>query len=246
MSAPFQNKPVDLFYIKQTGCPVLSIWYFPEIAFVEMKMTKQPVERTRTNDPDGTRRKVLDVAEKAFQERGYNATSLGDLMKAAGVSGGALHYHFRNKKAIGLAVINERVAAAVDETWIAPVAEASSARDGVRSVFEAVAAELDAQGFVRGCPLNNLSHELSLADPDFRAALADIFAKWREAIAEKLKFDQKNGLENATIDAERFAIRTIAAYSGAMSLAKVEQNSDALRQCVEGADRVSAARIRQL
>lgn len=209
-------------------------------------MTKQPVERTRTNDPDGTRRKVLEFAEKAFQERGYNATSLGDLMKAAGVSGGALHYHFRNKKAIGLAVINERVAAAVDETWIVPVSEASSARDGVRSVFEAVASELDAQGFVRGCPLNNLSHELSLADPDFRSALAEIFAKWRGAITEKVKIDQKNGLESRETDAERFAIRTIAAYSGAMSMAKVEQNSNALRQCIEGTDLVSAARIRPL
>ncbi|TIW80088.1 MAG: TetR/AcrR family transcriptional regulator, partial [Mesorhizobium sp.] len=34
----------------------------------------------RINDPEGMRRKMLDVAEDAFQARGYHASSLGDLM----------------------------------------------------------------------------------------------------------------------------------------------------------------------
>ncbi|TIU20965.1 MAG: TetR/AcrR family transcriptional regulator, partial [Mesorhizobium sp.] len=149
----------------------------------------------RTNDPDGLRKRVLDVAEASFQARGYHASSLGDLMAAAGVTGGALHHHFPTKKALALAVIEERVAAAVEETWIAPVQAAGSAREGVRSVFEAVATELAQQGFVRGCPLNNLAHELSLADPDFRAALAGIFLAWRQAIADKIRADQQAGRE---------------------------------------------------
>ncbi|WP_245479412.1 TetR/AcrR family transcriptional regulator, partial [Mesorhizobium sp. M7A.F.Ca.CA.001.16.1.1] len=139
------------------------------------------------------RKKVLDVAEDAFQARGYHASSIGDLMAAADVSGGALHHHFPTKKALALAVIDERVAAAVEETWIAPVLAAASAREGVRAVFEAVAAQLEQQGFVRGCPLNNLAHELSLADPDFRIALAGIFAGWRRAIADNLHADQQVG-----------------------------------------------------
>ncbi|MBN9218436.1 MAG: TetR/AcrR family transcriptional regulator [Mesorhizobium sp.] len=177
------------------------------------------------------RKKVLDVAEAAFQARGYHASSLGDLMAAAGVTGGALHHHFPTKKALALAVIEERVAAAVAETWIDPVLAATSARDGVRSVFEAVAAELEKQGFVRGCPLNNLAHELSLADPDFRTALARIFSAWREAIADKVRADQQKGREQGT-DPERFATLVIAAYSGAMSMAKTAQEATVLRQCL--------------
>lgn len=194
--------------------------------------TSQRPKKTRTNNPEGMRQRVLDVAEAAFQEKGYHATSLGDLMKAAGVTGGALHHHFPAKKAIGLAVIEERVAAAVEETWIRPVAAASSAREGVRQVFAAVADELDAQGFVRGCPLNNLAHELSLADADFRAALERIFAAWRHAIAEKMRGDQNAGGE-AGADAERFAVLAVAVYSGAMSMAKTAQDASALRLCGE-------------
>lgn len=187
--------------------------------------------RKRTNDPEGLRNKVLDVAEASFQARGYNASSFADLMAAAGVTGGALHHHFPTKKALALAVIEERVAAALDETWISPVRAADTAREGVRVVFEAVASELEQQGFVRGCPLNNLAHELSLADPDFRAALAGIFAGWRQAVADKIRADQQAGREQGT-NPERFAALAIAAYSGAMSMAKTTQDASVLRDCL--------------
>ncbi|MCV3210216.1 TetR/AcrR family transcriptional regulator [Mesorhizobium sp. YC-39] len=177
------------------------------------------------------RKRVLDVAEASFQARGYHASSIGDLMAAAGVTGGALHHHFPTKKALALAVIEERVAAAVEETWIAPMQAAGSAREGVRTVFEAVATELERQGFVRGCQLNNLAHELSLADPDFRIALAGIFAAWRQAIADKVGADQQAGGEQGT-DAQRFAALAVATYSGAMSMAKTAQDAGVLRDCL--------------
>lgn len=189
--------------------------------------------KKRTNDPEGMRRRVLDVAEDSFQARGYHASSLGDLMAAAGVTGGALHHHFPTKKALALAVIDERVAAAVQETWVEPVRAAPSAREGVRTVFEAVAAQLERQGYVRGCPLNNLAHELSLADADFRIAMADIFAGWRRAIADKVRTDQEGGGEGGT-DPDRFAALTVAAYSGAMSMAKTAQDASVLRDCLDG------------
>ncbi|CAN7508152.1 TetR/AcrR family transcriptional regulator [Mesorhizobium amorphae] len=182
------------------------------------------------------RNRVLDVAEASFQERGYHASSIGDLMAAAGVTGGALHHHFPTKKALALAVIEERVASAVEETWIAPVQAAGSAREGIRAVFEAVAAELEQQGFVRGCPLNNLAHELSLADPDFRAALASIFATWRQAIADRIRTDQQTGEEQGT-DPDRFAALAVAAYSGAMSMAKTAQDAGPLRDCLAELER---------
>lgn len=203
------------------------------------EIAAQPRSRRkkRTNDPEGMRRRVLDVAEDSFQARGYHASSLGDLMAAAGVTGGALHHHFPTKKALALAVIEERVAAAVEETWITPVRAAPSAREGVRAVFEAVAVELEQQGYVRGCPLNNLAHELSLADDEFRLALADIFAGWRQAIADKMRDDQEAGAEGGT-DPDRFAALIVAAYSGAMSMAKTAQDSEVLGECLKGLESV--------
>ena len=77
-------------------------------------MGKKPAPgRTRFNDPEAMRRRVLDAAAEAFQSHGYHSTSTHDIMRAAGVTGGAFHHHFPSKKALAVAVIRERVAKAV-------------------------------------------------------------------------------------------------------------------------------------
>ncbi|BDH46791.1 DNA-binding transcriptional repressor AcrR [Salmonella enterica subsp. enterica serovar Choleraesuis] len=44
-----------------------------------------------------TRRHLLDVALKLFSEQGVSATSLSDIATAAGVTRGAIYWHFKNK-----------------------------------------------------------------------------------------------------------------------------------------------------
>jgi AcrR family transcriptional regulator len=185
--------------------------------------------RTRSNDPVALRGRVLDIASAAFQSGGYHSTSTHDIMRAARVTGGALHHHFATKKALGLAVIKERVAEAVEETWIAPVRAAPSAIDGILDTFEAIAASLDERGRVAGCPLNNLAIELSLADTDFQAALGEIFDAWRKAIAEKAMADK--GAGPLPMNPDELATFVIASYSGAMAMAKARQSSEPLRIC---------------
>src|SRR5258706_16169418 len=126
---------------------------------------KPTSNRTRQNDPEGLRARVLDAAADLFEVRGYHATSMKDLMQATDVSGGALHHHFPTKKQLALAVIRDRVAPAVRQTWIVPVLSASSLEKGIAAVFREIIAGLEARGSVAGCPLNNLALELSLSDP---------------------------------------------------------------------------------
>ncbi|GGD08677.1 multidrug efflux transporter transcriptional repressor AcrR [Franconibacter pulveris 1160] len=44
-----------------------------------------------------TRQHILDVALKLFSQRGVSATSLADIAQAAGVTRGAIYWHFKNK-----------------------------------------------------------------------------------------------------------------------------------------------------
>jgi len=173
----------------------------------------------RKNDPAAMRGRILDAAFELFQEQGYNASSVHDIAARAGVTGGAFHHHFRNKKALGLAVIAERVAAAVEQTWLEPVRTARSARKAILTIFEELARELDAQGSVRGCPVNNLTLELAFADREYRDALRQLFDRWKQTIAERI----------GGADADVRATMVIASYSGAMAIAKVEQSGEPLR-----------------
>jgi AcrR family transcriptional regulator len=200
-----------------------------------MPMNSARLSHGRTNDPEGMRAHLLDVAFTAFTTHGYHSTSVHDLKQQAAVSSGALAHHFPTKRELGLAVLRDRVAQAVEETWIAPIRTAKSAAEGVAAVFEAIISGLDAQGFVTGCPLNNLALELSREDDEFGALIDAIFVRWRQAIADRLKADLDAGVL-AGIDPAETATLVVATYSGAMAMAKAGQNAVPLRVCARQID----------
>ncbi|HYJ60944.1 MAG TPA: helix-turn-helix domain-containing protein, partial [Actinomycetota bacterium] len=57
----------------------------------------------RTDVDTATR--ILDVAERLVQERGYNGFSYADVAGEVGVTTAALHYHFPGKAELGDALI---------------------------------------------------------------------------------------------------------------------------------------------
>ena len=190
----------------------------------------KPRNRIRTNDPAGLRNRLLDAAADAFQTSGYGATSIHDLIRSTGVTGGALHHHFPSKKSLALAVIDERVAADIATTWIERMAQAPSAAKGIVDIFGAVGAALEAQGSVSGCPLGNLASELSAGDEDFRTALARHYGQWRDAIMARIESDRSAGrAAYAHADAAGFADMVIALFTGALTVGKAEQSTGALR-----------------
>lgn len=188
--------------------------------------------RIRTNDPAGLRARVLDAAAEAFQAQGYRGTSMHDIVGAARVTAGALHHHFPTKRDLGRAVIAERVSDEVGLTWIAAVEAAPTAAQGIVAIFEAVADALDRRGTVSGCPLGNLALELSLADEVLREAIEDEYRTWRSAVAAVLRRDAESGQAPFPADeAAGLADTVVAMFTGAMAIAKAEQDSAALRAC---------------
>lgn len=45
-----------------------------------------------------TRDRILDAAEDVFNESGYSNTTLNEIAEAAGVTRGAIYWHFKNKE----------------------------------------------------------------------------------------------------------------------------------------------------
>lgn len=71
------------------------------------------VRRTRDEAAE-TRNGILDAAERVFAERGVSGTSLEDIARAAGVTRGAIYWHFRNKGELFSAMVN-RVTLPIEE-----------------------------------------------------------------------------------------------------------------------------------
>ena len=54
----------------------------------------------RNKYPEVTVQKILDAAERSFIEKGYDRTSLQDIITATGLSKGAIYHHFTSKEDI--------------------------------------------------------------------------------------------------------------------------------------------------
>src|ERR1700709_183863 len=54
-----------------------------------------------------TRAAVLDAAAEVFAKTGYSATTLNDITAAAGVTKGAVYFHFPDKEAVANALIED-------------------------------------------------------------------------------------------------------------------------------------------
>ena len=92
-------------------------------------------ERGR-GDPD-TAARILDVAERLAQVRGFNGFSYADIADELGITKAALHYHFAGKADLGEALIG-RYADRFDEALAALDAAAPTAADKLRGYTEPV------------------------------------------------------------------------------------------------------------
>src|SRR3954463_6271863 len=69
-----------------------------------MEVTDRVRRRTQEERSSDTRRRLLASARALFAERGYGATSLADVVDAAGLTKGAVYHHFSNKQDVFRAV----------------------------------------------------------------------------------------------------------------------------------------------
>ncbi|MFD9567923.1 ScbR family autoregulator-binding transcription factor [Streptomyces sp. NPDC059994] len=55
-----------------------------------------------------TRRAILEAAAIVFEKQGFQAATITDILKMAGVTKGALYFHFQSKEALAHGVLNEQ------------------------------------------------------------------------------------------------------------------------------------------
>ncbi len=95
--------------------------------------TPETPTHTRTRDKQATRRRLLDAAETVFADKGYHGAAVDDIIQASDSSKGGFYFHFPNKEAIFLALIDAltpKLESAVDRALVGetdPVAQLDSA-----------------------------------------------------------------------------------------------------------------------
>ena len=184
-----------------------------------MKKTESDLKRG-----EKTRLRIITEAASLFHHKGYTATGLDEILRKTGVTKGAFYHHFRSKKDVALAVIQEIVADQVRTRMIHPVTNASNPIQAIRDVVRSLRKETPDEKLLTGCPINNLANELSLQDQDFQNALATLFKDWETAWTQALRRELKSGRQHKYKDPNEFSVYLITLIEGAQALAKAHQS----------------------
>jgi TetR/AcrR family transcriptional regulator, transcriptional repressor for nem operon len=195
---------------------------------------RSPRRQATSRNPERTRGLLLQAAFQEMYRSGYRSADLDAILAAAGVTKGALYYHFSDKEALGYAVVDEVMASDLHRKWVQPL---QNAKDPIEALVRIVQSEsVKREDVRRGCPLLNLSQEMSGLDEGFRRRTAKLFKNWHDAVAEALRDGQKRGVVRNDINANETATFLIATYEGYVVLGK---NSQDPRMMQSGQRRVS-------
>jgi len=178
-------------------------------------------------DSGRTRERLLQAASREIYKLGFQSASLDTILAVAGVTKGALYYHFDSKEALGYAVVDELIAPDVRGKWVRPL---QGGKDPIDALIGAVQGIPVLPANVRGgCQLNNLAQEMSPLDAGFRKRLAIIFDAWREAVASTLREGQTHGRVRRDVQPADAAGLLIAMVEGYASLAKNAQDPKVMK-----------------
>jgi TetR/AcrR family transcriptional repressor of nem operon len=192
-----------------------------------MLLTPKKLQRGtgRLRDPEGTRQRLLQAAFREVYRYGFQSAGIDTILAATNVTKGALYYHFENKEALGHAIIEEVVAEITSDRWMRPLelSKGKNPIDALIGVVRAIPAR--PKDVKRGCPLVNLTQEMSLLNEQFRKRLEKIFKAWQEGIATALREGQHTGTVRRDLVPEETASFLIAMIEGYEVLAKNAQDA---------------------
>src|ERR1700726_1911083 len=150
-------------------------------------------KKRRTRDPERTRERLLQADFREIHRSGFQSGGIDTILAATNVTKGALYYHFESKEALGYAIIEEIVAEITKDRWLRPLEQSEDKNpiDALIGIVQAIPAR--PRDVKRGCPLVNLTQEMSQLDEQFRKRLERIFHAWQEGIAMALRRGQHQG-----------------------------------------------------
>jgi len=181
---------------------------------------------------DLTRQILLEAAFAEIHRNGFQAASITQILADTGLTKGALYHHFPDKKALGLAVVEEVIRPRLAAMMFEPLADTRQPLAAMQALLAAKAAEDDPMVVTLGCPLNNLMQEMSPVDESFRQRLNEVFEAWVAVVAAALKRGKTAGEVRRDVDAEVTAFFIVSALEGCVGMSKNTQSVAAYRSCL--------------
>ena len=195
----------------------------PEQTPVRDAVPADPSATVAETKGERTRRRLLELAVEHFGARGYRATSVSEIARAAGITQAAVYAYFTNKEALFDAAVDADANALIDECQ--PTLAATPARQLVPMMLMLFIGGLDHHPLVR--------RVLAGQEPEALARLIRLPALGRLTgdLADAVRSAQATGEVREDLDADLFASGAEAiVLSLLMSVTLVGSSTETRRQ----------------
>ncbi|HVW14941.1 MAG TPA: TetR/AcrR family transcriptional regulator [Mucilaginibacter sp.] len=156
--------------------------------------------RTKDFDED----EVLQKAMNLFWLKGYNATSMQDLVDGLGISRSSLYDTYGDKHTLFIRAL-ERYRESAQQKLSKIVDEAPTAREGIRRMLEYTIKELAGDKEQKGCFLVNAAVEVAPHDAEVNKMLCENDGQMERFLLDLIQKGQQRGEITNKSDAKTLA-----------------------------------------
>ncbi|MBP3039800.1 TetR/AcrR family transcriptional regulator [Bacillaceae bacterium Marseille-Q3522] len=175
--------------------------------------------------------KIVQTAKELIHLKGYQATTINDVLKGAEIGKGQFYYYFSSKRDLGLAVVHDLV-----DEWNhqSVINILQSSKKPKEKLYEMLDWSLYFHNQTNsGCPIGNLALEMSEHDEEFRIKIDEVFHHWIYALKNVLDEMLEKGELKQEIDTEKYAQSIVATIEGAVLLKKSKQDIQILKNIMQ-------------
>jgi AcrR family transcriptional regulator len=132
--------------------------------------------------PQSAREKIIQAAMELFWLKGYNSTSIADLLSRTQLNSGSLYHVFPSKQDVLIGVL-EAYRDGIEEMLLQPAwGQVDDPIEKIFALLQRYRTMIVESDCSYGCPIGSLALELHEPDPKVRDLLAENFQNWTNAI----------------------------------------------------------------
>jgi TetR/AcrR family transcriptional regulator, transcriptional repressor for nem operon len=168
-----------------------------------------------------TRQMLLQNAFQLIYVKGYQSTSIDDIIATTHVTKGAFFHHFQNKEEMGLALIHEFMQGTIQDKMILPLLESQNPLDAIYNLMRLLLLETPLMQAQYGCPTHNLIQEMAPINPAFKRALFEVSEHTQKTFLSILEKAKSQGLIRQNVDCEQVTLFILVGYAGIRNIGKL-------------------------
>ena len=172
---------------------------------------------------------VLDAAVQCFWSRGFEATSVKDLIGKTGITAASLYNAFGDKRALFHTALDHYVEAGIGERIRR--CETLPPREAIAAFFDEILKRSLGDRERKGCMLVNAALEVAPHDREFQKIIAGVLRRIERFFLTCIKAGQADGTITRSVTAENLAHHLLAVLMGVRVLARARPE----RALLEGA-----------